>query len=176
MDLYDRTEVERFRQQKARFFRRNKHAPLRGDAVNAMSYFPISAEFVFRAALERFEAPKRIWFAMSRGEAEAYFPFAQASFSYKEKTYGLTLFIPDGSTDSRRLFLPFADLSNAHESYAGGRYLEVSPEDDSAILDFNFAYNPYCAYAEQFRCPLVPKENRLDFAVYAGEKTYPGSL
>ena len=176
MTFYDRTEVEHFRQQKALSFRRNKDAPLRGDAVKGMTYFPITPAFVFEARLELIQAAKRVWFAMSRGEAEPYFPHALAEFFYQEKPYYLTLYRPDGSEDVTRLFLPFTDLSNAQETYKAGRYLEVSPEGSNARLDFNFAYNPYCAYAEQFRCPIPPKENRLPFAVLAGEKNYQASL
>ncbi len=172
MTFYDRAEVEHFRQQKALSFRRNKHAPLRGDEVNGMTYFPITVVFVFEARLELIEGAKRVWFAMSRGEAEAYFPYALAEFRYQETPYFLTLYRPDGSEDASRLFLPFTDLSNGQETYEAGRYLEVSPEGGKARLDFNFAYNPYCAYSEQFRCPLPPKENKLDFAVSAGEKKY----
>ncbi|MCA9838922.1 MAG: DUF1684 domain-containing protein [Trueperaceae bacterium] len=169
---YDQTEVEHFRQQKALFFRRNKNAPLRGDAVEGMNYFPISTEFVFEAKLEPLQTAQRVWFAMSRGEAEAYIPEALAHFDYAGNTYTLVLYRPDGSDDSSRLFMPFTDSSNGQETYPAGRYLEVVPERETARLDFNFAYNPYCAYSEQFRCPIPPKENRLDFAVQAGEKSY----
>lgn len=71
------------------------------------------------------------------------------------------------------LFLPFADLTNGEETYGGGRYLDLSiPEGDSILIDFNKAYNPYCAYNPKYSCPLVPKQNRLDIAIKAGVKTF----
>ena len=71
------------------------------------------------------------------------------------------------------LFLPFADLTNGEETYGGGRYLDLSiPEGDSLLIDFNKAYNPYCAYNPKYSCPLVPKQNRLDIAIKAGVKTF----
>jgi uncharacterized protein (DUF1684 family) len=77
---------------------------------------------------------------------------------------------------SSRVFLPFADRTNGNESYAGGRYLldtikgaDLGRADDRVILDFNFAYNPSCAYSDRWTCPLSPPSNRLQSAVGAGE-------
>jgi TonB family protein len=68
------------------------------------------------------------------------------------------------------LFFPFTDDTNGSETYAGGRYLDlrVPKEGDSLIVDFNLAYNPYCAYHSQYSCPIVPAENALDINVPAG--------
>jgi len=69
------------------------------------------------------------------------------------------------------LFLPFTDETNGFSTYGGGRYLELSyPKSDSLIVDFNRAYNPYCAYNDQYSCPIPPKENRLKVPVEAGAK------
>jgi uncharacterized protein (DUF1684 family) len=72
------------------------------------------------------------------------------------------------------LFLAFADKTSAVESYGSGRYLEVKkqPGAGSMVLDFNKAYNPYCAYVDGYSCPFPPKENTLDVFVRAGEKNY----
>jgi uncharacterized protein len=75
------------------------------------------------------------------------------------------------------LWLPFTDASSGRETYGGGRYLydtikgaDLGGSDDQLVLDFNFAYNPSCAYDERWSCPLSPPENRLPFAVMAGER------
>jgi uncharacterized protein (DUF1684 family) len=69
------------------------------------------------------------------------------------------------------LFIPFRDATSGGETYGAGRYLDLEPEDDgSYALDFNLAYNPWCAYAPQYSCPLPPRENWLPFAIAAGEK------
>jgi len=71
------------------------------------------------------------------------------------------------------LFLPFQDLSNGQETYGGGRYMDLLRADIKAgkiMLDFNKAYNPYCAFGEGFSCPIPPSENRLSVAIKAGEK------
>lgn len=69
------------------------------------------------------------------------------------------------------LFLPFTDETNGFSTYGGGRYMELTyPEGDSLIVDFNRAYNPYCAYNDEYSCPIPPKENRLRVKVEAGAK------
>ena len=71
------------------------------------------------------------------------------------------------------LFIPFTDLTSGGETYGGGRYMDLKKADiqnGSVILDFNKAYNPYCAFGEGFSCPIPPAENRLAIAVKAGEK------
>ncbi len=76
------------------------------------------------------------------------------------------------------LWLPFSDASNAGETYGGGRYLydtikgaDLGISGGEIVLDFNFAYNPSCAYDDRWSCPLSPSENRLPFAVTAGERS-----
>ena len=75
------------------------------------------------------------------------------------------------------LFLPFRDLTNSNGTYGGGRYLydsikgsDLGRIGDNIILDFNFSYNPSCAYNDQWVCPLAPRENHLQIAVTAGER------
>ncbi|MFX0558099.1 DUF1684 domain-containing protein [Maribacter sp. CXY002] len=71
------------------------------------------------------------------------------------------------------LFLPFTDVTNGNETYDGGRYLDLKiPEGNTIVLDFNRAYNPYCAYNKKYSCPLVPSKNNLDTKVLAGVKAF----
>jgi uncharacterized protein (DUF1684 family) len=73
------------------------------------------------------------------------------------------------------LFIPFRDATSGGETYGAGRYLDLEPEDDGTYaLDFNLAYNPWCAYAPQYSCPLPPRENWLTFPILAGEKVPVG--
>ena len=77
------------------------------------------------------------------------------------------------SEEQDALFLPFADQTTGSESYGAGRYLDPEEEADGTIpLDFNLAYNPYCAYNEQWSCPLPPRENRLAVRIEAGEMKF----
>jgi len=73
------------------------------------------------------------------------------------------------------LFIPFADQTNYITTYAGGRYIELRTGDiknDSVILDFNKCYNPYCAYADGYSCPVPPDANKLPVAIPAGEMQF----
>lgn len=71
------------------------------------------------------------------------------------------------------LFLPFTDATNGNETYPGGRYIDLTiPDNDSILIDFNKAYNPYCAYNKKYSCPIVPSVNTLDIEVRAGVKDF----
>ncbi|SDB18918.1 hypothetical protein SAMN03097699_0001, partial [Flavobacteriaceae bacterium MAR_2010_188] len=71
------------------------------------------------------------------------------------------------------LFLPFLDETNGEETYGGGRYIDARiPETDTMTIDFNKAYNPYCAYNEKYSCPIVPRVNYLPIKVEAGVKVF----
>ncbi|MBU2996893.1 DUF1684 domain-containing protein [Cellulophaga baltica] len=71
------------------------------------------------------------------------------------------------------LFLPFLDETNGKETYSGGRYIDLRiPDGDSILLDFNKAYNPYCAYNKKYSCPVVPKVNTLNVSIKAGVKAF----
>ena len=75
--------------------------------------------------------------------------------------------------DGKYLFVPFSDKTNGNESYGAGRYIDMLiPDKSDVILDFNEAYNPYCAYSDRWSCPLVPFENYLEVRIPAGEKKY----
>lgn len=99
------------------------------------------------------------------------------TFSLKGKTYtlnvyqGRELIKKEGLEDY--LFLPFLDNTNGEASYGGGRYIDLRiPEGDTIEIDFNKAYNPYCAYNDKYSCPIVPRENYLDIEIKAGVKAF----
>jgi uncharacterized protein (DUF1684 family) len=104
-----------------------------------------------------------------------YLEYAFAEFELNNVVCKLLILeIADNSEYRGTLFLPFADETSAKETYGAGRYLELkkTPGATSVTLDFNAAYNPYCAYADNFSCPFPPKQNFLKTAVRAGEKKY----
>lgn len=75
------------------------------------------------------------------------------------------------------LFLPFTDQTNNKETYGGGRYIDLNVNDirnNHLEIDFNKAYNPYCAYSDGYRCPIPPEENDLPISIIVGEKLYTG--
>lgn len=71
------------------------------------------------------------------------------------------------------LFLPFTDETNGELTYEGGRYIDLTiPEEDTLVIDFNKAYNPYCAYNKKYSCPLVPSQNHIGTRILAGVKAF----
>ncbi|MEB8329752.1 DUF1684 domain-containing protein [Flavobacteriaceae bacterium KMM 6897] len=103
--------------------------------------------------------------------------FGVAYFSLKGKKYELEVYQNQELMLEEKykdyLFLPFLDETNGAETYTGGRYIDLSiPEGDSMIIDFNQAYNPYCAYNKKYSCPIVPTINSLPLKVKAGVKAF----
>lgn len=106
-----------------------------------------------------------------------YVKYGIVTFSLKGNEYHLNVYQnqdlmkKEGFADY--LFLPFLDDTNGDESYGGGRYIDLRiPESDEVVIDFNKAYNPYCAYNEKYSCPIVPRENYLELKVEAGVKVF----
>ena len=103
-------------------------------------------------------------------------PSPHLSFITQMKIKGETITLNIYQTESaflnkldNTLFLPFLDLTNGENTYAGGRYLDlIIPDNDSLIIDFNKAYNPYCAYNPKYSCPIVPSTNFIHVKVEAG--------
>ncbi|HEU4687879.1 MAG TPA: DUF1684 domain-containing protein [Vicinamibacterales bacterium] len=87
----------------------------------------------------------------------------------------LAAFVPEGTQRIESLFVPFADQTTGSETYSAGRYLDLHPTRTGVYsIDFNKAYNPYCAYNDTYECPFPPPSNRLKSAIRAGEKA-PGA-
>jgi uncharacterized protein (DUF1684 family) len=103
--------------------------------------------------------------------------YGMLTFSLKGQTYRLEIYqspdlmMEDGYSDY--LFLPFSDQTNGKETYEGGRYIDLRiPNSDSILLDFNKAYNPYCAYNPSYSCPIVPSVNHLETEIRAGVQAF----
>jgi hypothetical protein len=104
----------------------------------------------------------------STGDTQAYERFGRFAFSVEGQEAALTLY---ASGDG--FFLPFVDSLAGRETYGAGRYLEPEELPDGRFeVDFNLAYNPYCAYNEHWSCPITPAENRLKVPIRAGERVF----
>lgn len=143
----------------------------------SLDFFPVDSSFVVKAVLKR--TPDTPWFMMAtnteRLTKERVYGILE--FTLKNKPVQLNVYQSAEYVDSDDmrdyLFLPFLDLTNGESTYAGGRYLDLSiPKGDTLKLDFNKAYNPYCAYNEKFSCPVVPRENFIELPVTAGVKAF----
>ncbi len=133
--------------------------------------FPVTITWRFEAKWEQYDPPKMIKVPTVIAGYEQDYPVPGAAvFSYKGKEYRLepVLEEPDGD-----YFFIFGDRTNGKETYGAGRFLYAKPaKDGKVIIDFNKSYNPPCAFTEFATCPLPPPQNKLPFAIAAGEKNY----
>lgn len=143
----------------------------------SLDFFKFDSTYVVKAKLKR--TPDSEWFNMktTTDRVSKERVFAIITFQLNEKTYQLNVYQGKDlmSTEDYRdyLFLPFLDDTNGTTTYGGGRYIDLSiPESDTLVIDFNTAYNPYCAYNDKYSCPIVPRENYLATEVKAGVKAY----
>jgi uncharacterized protein len=163
-----RTAWDRWRRVRAGLFRDHPQSPRPG--FDALDYFDYDPAWRFVAEVVPAERESRK-IAGSGPEPFGATRFAHARFGGSE----LELFWLEGYGGG--LFLPFRDATSGSETYGGGRYLldtvkgaDLGAEGGLLVLDFNFAYNPSCAYDPKWACPLSPPANRLAVAVTAGEK------
>lgn len=164
------SELEDFRRQKDEFFRTGAESPIpegeRG-AFSGLRYYPENPGLKFLVPLER--TPEQGFeFETSTGEKRNYQRIGILKFAVDGQPAQLALF----QAESGDYFLPFRDATSGKETYGAGRYLEVGEKEGKFELDFNYAYNPYCAYAAHYSCPLPPAENWLKVPIEAGEKKH----
>ena len=164
--------------------REDKDAFMKGDespftdtteVFTGLKYFTPDLKYRVAAALEEIDTKKVVVLTTSDGKDQKYLEYAYATFSLDGVENKLLLLeIMDMGPQRGKLFLAFADATSAMETYGAGRYLDVKkvPGATSITLDFNQAYNPYCAYSDTFSCPFPPKANILKIAIRAGEKSY----
>jgi uncharacterized protein (DUF1684 family) len=164
------------RKQKDEFFATDPRSPLTPEQrarFGGLDYYPENPELVIETELDTDVDPDEVRMQTSTGEERTYRRAGRIRFEVEGRPAELTLF---ASEDQHKLFLPFRDGTSAGETYAAGRYMDVEPPHGGrVVVDFNEAYNPYCAYNERWSCLLPPRENWLDVPIRAGEKRLPGS-
>ncbi len=138
----------------------------------SLNYFNQDSTYVFNANYESIFNGSIIEFATNTDRKPVYIHTANVTFTLEKSLLTLKAYRAQNSTDSS-LFVPFNDLTNGVETYKSGRYLNLYiPDNGAIVVDFNLAYNPYCAYNKKYSCPIPPVENRLNVKIKAGEKKY----
>ena len=165
------TELESFRKEKDDFFRGHPQSPLTREQkrdFHGLNYFPENTDLRIEVKTEEFPVKERIEMQTSTGDVQIYFRHSRFKFQVNGQDAELTIYESENG-----FFLPFVDSLAGKETYGAGRYFEPEPLPGGRFLiDFNMAYNPYCAYNEQWSCPLTPLENRLKVPIKAGEKLF----
>ncbi len=166
------------RAEKDLYFRDSPETPIppdKKDVLLPLRYFPIDADYSVPAALKL--ADERPVFEMptSTGTLRRYQHVGSLEFMFRGQPMSLGAFVEDGTREITELFVPFADLTTGKDTYNAGRYLSIQPTSSGLYtIDFNTAYNPYCAYNSRYECPFPPPSNRLKVPIRAGEKA-PGA-
>ncbi len=160
------------------FLRGSDESPFASEDVlfKELNYYEPDPAYQVTARLERVEDHKLLTLPTSDGKEEKYIRYGYADFEIDEQPQRLLVLQPFEQQQPPMLFVTFADATSGEETYGGGRYLNVEMPgrtgQKSLKLDFNLAYNPYCAYNPTFSCPLPPQENVLNIPIPVGEKNF----
>jgi hypothetical protein len=168
------TQLDEFRKMKDEFFKQQPDSPLtlkQREAFTSLEYFPENPALRLDLSIEEYPVKDVIEMQTSTGDLQKHTRYGRIRFLVEGQEVSLTIY-----KDPHGYFLPFADSLAGTETYGAGRYLEPEPRGKNRVLvDFNLAYNPYCAYNDQYSCPLTPFENRLKVPIRAGEKLPSGN-
>ncbi len=163
--------LTQFRKDKDNFFKYDHHSPLTHDqqlVFTGLNYYPQNPDLIFTISVEEFPEQDTVTMQTSTGALQEYVRFGRFQFNVEGQTVALTLYESEDE-----YFLPFADALAGKETYGAGRYLEPHRmQNGKFLIDFNYAYNPYCAYNPRWSCPIPPAENRLKVPIRAGEKLF----
>lgn len=163
-------QLDEWRREKDRFFGHAPDSPLRDEQkeeFDGLDYYPENASLRLKLPLDTTVAHDVIEMKTTAGSTQHYRREGAVSFDVEGQRVKLYLYKSDESPD---LFIPFRDATSGNETYSGGRYLEAHLNQDGTVdVDFNYAYNPYCAYNGDWSCPIPPVENWLPAPIRAGE-------
>lgn len=143
------------------------------EKFTGLKFFEIDEKYKVEATIEKLDQSPIFDLPHSHDRTKPYRVYGYATFKLNEKPYKLTLLeaVNKKTGYDKFILIPFGDKTNGNETYGGGRYIDITiPEGNKAIIDFNMAYNPYCAYSAQYTCPIPPKENILDVEIKSGQK------
>lgn len=158
----------------------DNHEVVKGDDKKKINFFPVNEKY---RVVAQFQTTKNNqWFEMpTSGRLKKVFRlYGTLTFKINDTLVHMNLYQSQGLMGSEEyknyLFLPFTDLTTGIDTYESGRYIDLQINDiqnNQVVLDFNKAYNPYCAYVSGvYNCPIPPRENHLPVAILAGEKSF----
>lgn len=142
-----------------------------------LDFFPIDENFIVEATFAKSKNEKSFAMKTTTDRAPLYVKYGEISFVLNGNNFKLNVYqnleLVKKPGFKNHLFLPFSDLTSGNETYIGGRYIDLEiPKGKTIIIDFNQAYNPYCAYNYKYSCPIVPLENDLATHINAGVKKF----
>ena len=175
----DIRKLEKERMEKDFFLKNARQSPLKANqkaAFHGLHYFPPNEQFKFSGPIERLrETIVDTILTTHSNDLRPALRYGYFNFEHEGQQHRLLVykFIRKNPALSRQLFLGFTDETTEKETYSAGRYIDLIENNQNYYtIDFNTAYNPFCAYNEDYACPIPPMENHLPFAVRAGEKDF----
>jgi uncharacterized protein (DUF1684 family) len=157
----------------------SKHEVVQGNDKNYFRFFPIDSNYRITCRFDKIVDTKGFIMTTSGARRDVYIKYGKLSFTIHDTSVQLFIYQNKDflrTTDYKDyLFLPYTDNTSGYESHDGGKYLDLIIADikkNIVIIDFNKAYNPYCAYSSDYSCPIPPKENTLPVSIRAGEMEY----
>jgi uncharacterized protein (DUF1684 family) len=164
------------RREKDEFFAEHPQSPIppeHRDDFDGLDYFPPDADYRVEATVTVHDDPEPVEMETTASNPVRYLRVVTFAFEVDGEEHTLAGYRQEG--EDGEIFVPFRDKTTGQQTYHQGRYMELEPEGELAdgdvvTLDFNLAYNPFCAYSETFACPLPPEENWLEIVVPAGER------
>lgn len=166
-----KVEFEKYWEDRHDYFRNSEGSPFIQKSIDykEVEVFPYDWNYRVNAKLSRFTTREIVPVGNSDGTITKYLKFATARFKIDGKEQALLILKAPGF--GNQYLTAFGDETSGNSTYGGGRYLDMEiGKSENVVIDFNKAYNPYCAYFDDFTCPLPPRENLLTVAIKAGEK------
>jgi len=155
------------------------HGVVKADNKKNLQFYPINEKFRFNCRFEKIENSPWIMMETSGLVKKSHRIYGKVYFTLNDTVVTLCVYQSQDLMKVNQLkdylFIPFMDATTGEETYESGRYFDFSIHDikeNRLVVDFNKAYNPYCAYTAGYNCPVPPKENRINVAILAGEKKY----
>lgn len=177
-----KTMIATYRKQYMADFLSDARSPLKKDDLQFLRFYDADSTYSVTATVKMLTMESPFVMPVFSGTGRDYERYALLSFTLKGKPMQLTLYkslaLAQNPLYSDYLFLPFTDSTNGQTTYGGGRYIDTRTGDikeGKIIIDFNKAYNPYCAFSSGYSCPKPPDENKLAVAIEAGEKLFAGA-
>lgn len=170
--------LDQERAEKDQFFGEHPHSPIPDDRkaeFDGLRYFDTDPAYRFEASVHEHDEKEEVTVETTADGEQTYLRWGEFHLDVGGDEVVLQAYRRPGD-EEEGYWVPFRDETSGEETYGAGRYIDLDGNDETAdgdwVVDFNRAYNPFCAYNEAYECPLIPMENWLDVRIEAGELTY----
>lgn len=171
-------DVEKSRIEKDEYMKNDSSSPFNfKDKVefHSLKYYDINPDFVFKSKLNEFELKDTVIILGTKGEERKLLRYGYFTFTKDKNEYKINVYEGKSKAGQTYHMIQFTDKTTGVDTYGVGRYLDFELSDDKNFIytiDFNLAYNPYCAYSKEYSCAIPTKEDHIDIAILAGEKNF----